>query len=528
MKRIIALLLLITMLWGCGATNSLGFHGVVKFSDMEYERPVIEDLQTLTEESCEIARTSTDIDHVEETIWKLYAAIDHYATAYDLAYIHYHADLSDTYWQEEYAYCAEHAPEADAAVEELYAALAQSPILEELEGDNYFGPGFFDSYQDGESGYDDILMSFLNQEQNLIAEYYDLSEQAQSVVYYSTAYFDEYAEPMAQVLVDLIAVRQKIATYCGYNSYPAFAYDSYYYRDYTWRQAETYLDSIEQELAPLFRRLNRTDIWEPSKASCSEAEVFGHVQEAAKAMGGSTWEAFQLLEQGQLYDIGMGENKSGLSFELFLEDYYQPYVFVTGTETAYDKFSFAHEFGHFVMDYAAAGTYAGTDVMEIFSQGMEYLSLSYANADDALVEVKLMDSLATYVEQAAYAEFEHRMYELQGDSLNTKNLFALYEEICTAYGFEKTRWNPKDLVTTPHFYEQPLYIISYVVSNDAAMQLYERELETAGAGRNLFDANLTTEESFFLAFLETAGLKSPFAPERITEVRDFFEEQFAK
>ena len=71
-----------------------------------------------------------------------------------------------------------------------------------------------------------------------------------------------------------------------------------------------------------------------------------------------------------------------------------------------------------------------------------------------------------------------------------------------------------------HFYTNPMYIISYVVSNDAAMQLYQLELEEAGAGLTRYEENLDTWEMYFLAFLEEAGLQSPF--DRVAEVREFF------
>ncbi len=525
MKRIISLLLLVVLLCGCGATNSLGFHGVVKFSEMEYTRPDLDEFQQIAQSSCDLARTSKDQEAVEDAIWTLYDAIDHYATQADLAYIHYHANLSDIYWQEEYAYCMEQQAEVDAALEDLYEALAQSPIRDIWEREESFGPGFFDAYEGG-GMYDETLMAYLEQEQGLIADYYALSEEAQALEYYSPAYFDTYAEPMAQVLVDLIHVRQNIASYTGYGNYPAFAYDNYYERDYNRGQVDRYLDASEKELAPIYASLEETDLWDAGNRFCSEQEVFEYVQQAAREMGGVTWEAFRLLEAGELYDIGVGENKSGLSFELFLEAYYQPYVFLSGTGTAYDRLTFAHEFGHFAMDYAAAGSYAGIDVLEIFSQGMEYLSLSYSDAGEALADLKLLDSLAIYVEQAAYAEFEHRMYELQGQDLNTASLFALYEEVCRSYGFGGESWDPRDFVTTLHFYEQPLYIISYVVSNDAAMQLYELEQQTPGAGKTCFEENLATEEYEFLSFLESAGLQSPFDPQRIQTVRELFAARF--
>jgi hypothetical protein len=68
-----------------------------------------------------------------------------------------------------------------------------------------------------------------------------------------------------------------------------------------------------------------------------------------------------------------------------------------------------------------------------------------------------------------------------------------------------------------------MYIISYVISNDAALQLYQMELEQPGAGLACFEENLDTTAYGFVEFLETAGLESPLAEGRIAAVRQTME-----
>ena len=522
MKRVVALLLcLALLLCGCGAKNALGFRGIVKFEEMTYVRPDLDAAAASCQAAIDAAAEAESTDAILQAVWDFYGVYDEFTTNYNLAYIRYHGSMEDFYWKTEQEYCAANAAQYEMYLEDIYYALAACPLRTELEAE-YFGQDYFDAYE-GEGWYDEKLVELMEREQALVNEYYDHSAQV-DVGAYSEAYFDAYALPMAQLLAELVALRQEMAAWVGYDSYVDFAWDYYYYRDYTPDQAEAYLLEIREALVDVYRRANTPEVWAPGGAGCAEEAVFAYVKNTAQAMGGVTEEAFRLLDQAGLYDISASPNKSGLSFEVFLWDYYEPFVFVSGTGAAYDCLTFVHEFGHFANDYASAGSAAGTDVLEVFSQGMEYLSLCYGGAGADFVNMKLADSLAVYVEQAAYAAFEQAIYSMSAEELTAENLLACYADICRGYGFDSMDWDPRDMITVPHFYSNPMYVISYVVSNDAAMQLYQLELETPGAGKAIFENSLDTEAWGLMEYLEEAGLESPF--NRIDQVQALFEDAF--
>ena len=110
-----------------------------------------------------------------------------------------------------------------------------------------------------------------------------------------------------------------------------------------------------------------------------------------------------------------------------------------------------------------------------------------------------------------------------GEDLTVENIQALYQTVGTAYGFDSWAWDSRDYVCITHFFTSPMYVISYVVSNDAALQLYQMEKAERGTGLACYTQNLNTMEAYFLAFLESAGLKSPFTPGRLEEVRQTLE-----
>ena len=288
-------------------------------------------------------------------------------------------------------------------------------------------------------------------------------------------------------------------------------------------QAQQLLDEIKEELVPLYLRIADSDVWALGNRTSYEKETFQYVKDCAKAMGGSVWEAFSVMDKAKLYDISYGKNKYDASFEVYLNAYMEPYIFVNPSLTVYDQLTFAHEFGHFCNDYASYGSMAGIDVAEIFSQGMEYLSLCYGSGTEDLQKLKMADCLGTYVEQAAYASFEQQIYMLPQEELTVENIHALYEKTGKAYGFDTWNWDSRSYVCITHYFTSPMYIISYVVSNDAALQIYQMEKMTAGAGLALYEKNLATQEGRFLDFVELAGLQSPFGGDRMKDVRQMLE-----
>lgn len=531
LRFLTALALVLALLAGCSGGKTLGEKVAELQSQREgsgprvtnetlvYERPDGEELERLLDAACEASENGT-AEEILDAVWEYYDAYDWFYTYYALADIRYSADLTDPYWEEEYSFCAEMATEVDEGLERLNRTLAKSPRREELEAE-FFGEGFFEDY-DGESLWDAEFTWLLEEETRLQNRFYELFAEENGEPG-TRAWYDACADDRAQVLVDLIGVRQQMADHWGYDTYAEFAWDFYYYRDYTPEQASAYYDRIRQELVPLYRESADSDAWDEIYRSAKSDATFAYVRDTSKAMGGTVWEAFCLLEEGQLYDIAPGENKYTTSFEVYLTSYGVPFLFMCPDGTRYDYLTFAHEFGHFCSDYAAGGSYAGVDVSEVFSQGMEYLSLCYGGSE-ALSRAKLADSLATYVEQAAFGSFEQRMYELEGEELSVEGLYALYEEVALEFGFDAVGYDRREFVEVNHYYTNPMYIVSYVVSNDAAMQLYQRELEERGAGVELLEKNLATEEGYFLAFVDAAGLESPFAPGRLESVRELFME----
>lgn len=524
-----ALLLVFSLLLGgCSLSDAFsyllyGYYPNTPFSQMEYQRPDVEALKTSAKECAELSKTETNINRLVDKISEFSTLFSNFTTQYMLAYVHYCQDMSDSYWEREYNYCEEHTSGAEAARDQLMHALADCPLRDKLEAEEYFGEGWFEDYE-GDSMWTDEFQALMEKESELEAKYYELSAESMERGGYDELFFIRYGKKMEKVFVDLVTVRQQIAREAGYSSYPEFAYDYYYDRDYTDHEAVAYCNEIRQELVPLYRDMLESGIFEEGLTGSTQRQTYDYVREMSQNMGGTVAEAFEHMEEGELYDISAGDNKYSGSFEVYFYDYQQPFVFLGPTGTIQDQLSFTHEFGHFCSDYVSEGNTPNIDIAEVFSQGLEYLSMHYADGDEELRQLLMYSSLSTYVEQAAYACFEQQVYGLSPEDLTVENIRKLFERTGNAFGFDSWGFDNRIYVAISHFFIQPLYVISYVVSNDAAMQLYQLEQERKGAGLEVYTNALSTEEEGFLSFVESVDLESPFAEGRIEEVRDTFKE----
>lgn len=534
--RLLSVLLAAALLLGCvpARTSALGLldwlfsdddevkkptgDSVTPFSEMVYTRPDLDELQALLDTVTARAQTKNAVS-ILEGVYDFYDSYDWIYTNATLADIHYSANLSDDYWEEENNFCTTALNEADQMLTSLYTTLAASPCRSKLEG-AFFGEGFFEDYDGDSDGIsDEKLLELVNRESELTSQYYTQVSKSNTLL---GSFFPPY-KAMAQTMVDLIRVRNELAACLGFDTYEEYANVYLYARDYTPEQMSQYLDEIQQKLVPLY-----VDVfYDVAERECGEEGTYEYVRKLANAIGGTVLDAFELMDQAGLYDIAQSSDKFNSSFETYLTSYGEPFVFMNAEGNAFDQLTFAHEFGHFCNDYALGYKSSSIDVAEIFSQAMEYLSLVYVTDYDDLPRLKMVDSLCTYVEQACYAKFEQEMYLIPDDELSVEALFDLYERVATNYGFASGDYfDRRDFVTVTHFFTSPMYVFSYIISNDAAMQIYQLELESPGAGLDCYLDNLDNEEGYFLAFLESAGLESPFTGGYVDGLTQTFQRLF--
>ena len=521
----------------------------VAFEDMEYTRPDAAALCKALGELEKLVKNGGSFDEVGAAFEAAYSDYSLFNTMDSLSYIRHTIDLNDEYYETENNWCEEQSPLIEQALEKCYIAMGQSDLRDRLE-EEYFTEGFFDFYDENQIYSNDRVVKLMQKDNDLQAQYMALqSDQTiewngEEVLYediigdesldydsYLKAYqlyYNKYNPQVGEIFAEMIRTRNEIARELGYDTFADFAYSYYYDRDYTPEEAEDYLSDIAAELAPMYFY---AVYGAQSTTPCSTDEVLDLFEKTVYRFGGEFATSYEFMQAYDLMDITDSSSKMPGSYVTYLSSYQMPFLYVSPTGKLDDLLTCCHEFGHFVDGFVNCNGTSSIDCNEIFSQGLEFLSLSRAELDDdereALTISKVADSLLTFVSQAAYAEFELRAYALPDDQLNTEGLNALFLECMEEFGQSYT--GMEDIIAPgwidiQHFLIAPYYVISYCVSNDAALQIFQLEEEN-GTGLETYRALMSTSSgNTILALLEENGMESPFEPGRVEELADFFED----
>lgn len=521
----------------------------VSFYDMLYVRMNAADLIAQVEEVTALVEGGAGCNTILNAYDPVYVEYLNFSTMSALAHIHYTLDLENSYYETEYNWCEEQSPLIEQAFEKCYLAMAGSQVRDDLEA-IYFGEGFFAYYDEHQIYSDDRVVALMQEEAELQSEYMAMqsnrtitwndqevlmedvmADAALGYEDYLTAmdlYYGKYNPLAAEIFIELIQVRKEIAEVLGYESYANFAYEFYYERDYSPAQAAAYITDIAEDLVPVYAGTYVHSALD----SASEDQVMALLKDAAGQIGGAVEEAYSYMLTYDLYDMASSPSKMPGSYMTYLSSYEMPFVYISPTGDLSDFLTAAHEFGHFVDAYVNCNMTTSVDCAEIFSQGLEFLVLEVADLSSsqrqALEETRLYDSLSVFISQACYSEFERRAYELPEDQLNAETLNDLFlecsEQFASSYiGMEK--YIAPGWVDIQHFFIAPYYMISYCVSNDVALQIYQRQLEQ-GDGLLLYNELMqNSAENTILNLLDTVGAESPFASGRSAELAEFFESQ---
>ena len=544
-KRLVALLLSLTMLVSlCGCdiydvydiydaffaeddenaaeliskTGNGGRDNIVSFDEMEYTRPDIDALEAKVQDVEDMLGNFFKVKDVISELDKFVALYNNFYTMKNLACVRYDMDTQDEFYFEEYSFCVEASGDVEYITDELLLACSNSSMCDYL--DKHFFDGLLEerySVTDG-TGYtpSDELAELERREAELENDYSGLY--ARYADDFDDGRFKKQNGEIAKIYIELIKLRHDIAEQRNMKSYEELAYlDNG--RDYTADDLDGYIEAIKQFIVPLYKKADSKKLYDRSLVSAmSPKTALSTVTSSVEGLDKGIDDALGYMLKYKLYDTGMSDSKYDQSYVLYLNDYESPFMFCSPSGYSDTVLTIAHEFGHYVDGYLNYGLNDRIDTSEVFSQGMEYLLL--CNMDDAeqLTRYKMLDELELYAYQACLNEFEHEAYAMGEDELTVERLNSLYSELLDEYGVSDD-YKGLDWISVTHLFTSPFYVISYCVSDSAAFELYNMELNESGSGLKMYMKLLAESTNYgFLDLLEECGMSSAISADTVKAI----------
>lgn len=508
---------------------------LIPYGQMEYVRPDVEAIQRLFSQTREFARKAgkKDKNALEEQLERCWDAYDHFDTMHTLISLRSDGDQSDDALWEENGFCWESSVSVGQWLDELLVACAVS----EAGVDERLLAG----YEAEDEPLSDAAKALMAEENRLVEEYWSAHQpetflwQGQEVDVYDLfsdpalsdedywsardAYDAQVNEVCVPIYIDLVKIRNALAKELGYASCEEYGYRTYG-RDYTPDMANRFLEDVAARARPYYAALMAGDPYgEAVYETVNEDDLLWVMEETARRVGGTTEHAFGILKDYGLYDLRVSDTKATGAYTTYLTEYEAPFCFVGAVGDTDDVLSFSHEFGHFADAYFNYNATDNLDLSETYSQAMAHFTvlccreLLEEESFDALVLIHLLETLDVFTTQAAYAAFESEVYRLPEEELTPRRLNALMLECMGRFGADAGTDSLSASLywaQVEHLFEMPFYVISYVVSADAALQLLALAREDFSHGAQVYEDLLDWEEDAFLSQLRRVGLESPF------------------
>lgn len=502
---------------------------VVPFSEMKYVRPDVNAMQTLADEIVGMVSGSAGRNEVTAKLDSFYDLYYTFFTMEELAGIRSDIDVTDEYHFGEYSYCCSQDAAVSRMMDDVLCACANSPMHAYLDS-QYFDGYLAEHYSyDGDFSYTDELVALYDKESSLLSSYREIL--AEMLSYDGDDANEKYNERACNVYIELIKTRKALAEELGFDSYEEYMFYSYS-RDYTASELEDYLAAIKEYIVPLYKKAYNggimNEMYYGLDAMNTDAEIRCFEKFVSK-MPEQLTEAYGFMKTYGLYNISFDENASDSSYTTYLDNYDAPFMTIKTEGYAEDMFSIVHEFGHFCDNYI---NYDGDDCLdttEVMSQGLEYMLLCYVDDSSlasALTRYKMLDELYLYVTQTGFYDFEHRVYQLSDEELTVESINKLFGEVAEEYGFRVDSSTDTSWIDVNHFFDYPFYVISYCVSDSAAFSLYNMELNSPGAGLDMYVKLLNNAAKYdFEELLENEGMSTPVSRETIKEISQVLSER---
>ena len=544
----------------------------MKFSEMKYSRPSLEEMKNTVKSLTEELRTAESYEEAKAVFLKEQKAVRHVETLSTLVSIRHSINTKDPFYEEEQNFWNSAFPELQEYTQGWTLAMLESPFRKEFSEE--YGDLMFINAEIAMKTFkpaEEFIVA-LQKENDLTNAYEKLLASAQipfeggiytlsQLTPFKTDPDDSrrlaawkaegqwYKDNQAQLddLYDqLVHLRDGLGKMLGYNGYTELGYYRMGRNCYTKADVEKFRAAVVKYLVPvadsIYRRqaerLGKTypmsfadnclEFRSGNPRPCGSAEdILAAGKKFYEELSPETGVFFNTMLDNELMDVLSTEGKQAGGYCTGLPDYEVPFIFANFNGTQGDVEVVTHEAGHAFAEWTNRSrvpldyVWPSMEACEVHSMSMEFFAEPWAECffgDDARkFRYSHLSGSLTFIPYGTMVDhFQHIVYEKPEMSPGERH--AVWKELLGIY----MPWMKLDgdipfysegegWQRQHHIYSMPFYYIDYCLAQTVALEFWKKIGEDLPNAWRYYMAYTEQGGSrTFTELLKNAGLESPF------------------
>ncbi|WP_026506662.1 M3 family oligoendopeptidase [Butyrivibrio sp. MC2013] len=540
----------------------------MKFKDMEYKRPDVEEIKSTFESLCKDFDAASSGEEQWAVHQKYYELSDRIMSQATIAEIRHDVDMTDEYYKKENDFFNSTIPLIMNLSVDYKKKLLKSPYRSYLE--EKIGKVAFKNMELAEKSIDEKILPLMEEENKLTDDYNNLLATAKidwkgeelnlslMTPYLNSSdievrkeawkkysdFFAANAEELDDIYDKLVKNRTKQAEELGYDNYLPLGYARMQRNDYGYDEIKSFREQVKKDIVPLAEKLHeiRRQRLGLNKLHFEDEGVYftngnpaptGSPEEILEAgrkmyneLSPETAEFMNFMCDNDLFDVlGRKTKKSG-GYMTFIPDYKSPFIFANFNGSSSDVDVITHECGHAFQGFVVRNELVREhmditmETAETHSMSMEYftepwMKLFFGERADDYVKMHFEDSVIFIPYGTMVDEFQHIAYENPG--LSPKDRNGVWHDLERQYKphldysgnalYEGGAfWQNKH-----HIYDSPLYYIDYCIAGTNALQYKVwMDKDYKAAWKSYLELCRLSASDFFSGLAVKVGLNNPF------------------
>lgn len=550
----------------------------MKFSEMPYERPDIQEIKDQLEAMTEELKAADTYEKARDVFIRKDNLERHVFTLSTLCSIRHSIDTRDEFYKEEFKFWNAAFPEIQEYSQMWTMALLESTYRDEFEKE--FGNIIFINAELEIKAFSPEIIPEMQQENELVREYDNLIASAQipfedgvytlsqmtpfknsaddaqrlSAWKAEGQWYKDHQADLDRIYDSLTQLRDTMGRKLGYDGYTQLGYYRMERNCYTKEDVEKFRAAVRKYIVPLADKIFREQAVRLGKSypmsfadnqlefrsgnpkpQGTADDILAAGMKFYSELSPETEKFFRTMLDMELMDVLSTEGKEGGGYCTELPDYKVPFIFANFNGTQGDVEVVTHEAGHAFEAFMniervpVTTVFPSMESAEVHSMSMEFMAWPWTEEffgpDSQKYRYSHLASALKFIPYGTMVDhFQHEVYARP--EMTPKERHAVWKELLGVYMpwmkldgdipfySEGEGWQRQS-----HIYGSPFYYIDYCLAQTVSLEFWAmQEKDIKNAWEHYMAYTMQGGSRVFTELLANAGLESPFDEECLKKV----------